>query len=77
MNGCCKTENTFYKLNDSHESATAIIVNDFHPTVAFVPYQDFQEIFSASSLAYLFNHSNDPPQKKNAPVYLLNCNFRI
>ena len=77
MSGCCRTENAFYKLNDSHETATAIIVHSIHPESNGLTYQEFQEIFFTSSTAYLFDHTNDPPENKRVPVYLLNCNFRI
>ena len=77
MTGCCRTENAFYKLNDSHETATAIIVHSIHPEPAVLAYQEFQEIFASSTTAYLFDHTNDPPHRKHLPVYLLNCNFRI
>jgi len=77
MSGCCRTENAFYKLNDSHETATAIILHSIHPESNGLTYQEFKEIFFTSSTAYLFDHTNDPPESKRVPVYLLNCNFRI
>ena len=75
MAGCCRTEDAFYKLNDSHETTTAIIIHSIHPEITVVPYQAFQQIFSTSSLAYLLDHNNDPPENKPIAVYLLNCNF--
>ena len=77
MAGCCRTENAFYKLNDSHETATAIIVHSIQPELFVLQYQEFQQIYSASSAAYFFDHTNDPPGNEQVPVYLLNCNFRI
>ncbi len=78
MAGCCKTEKAFYKLSDSHENAaTALVVNNSHLVVAVINDNCFQKTFSTSSITYLSDHSNDPPEKKQLPVYLMNCNFRI
>ena len=77
MAGCCRTEDAFYKLNDSHtNAATAIVVNNI-PVVAVFHYQELIQNIFTSSLHYISDHTNDPPEKNHLQVYLLNCNFRI
>jgi hypothetical protein len=78
MAGCCRTENSFYKLTDSHENVSTASISNNLPNVDYIIHESAN--IAAHKLALLINisdHVIDPPDKNHSSVYLLNCNFRI
>lgn len=77
MPGCCKTKTQLLKVKDQHvgSQALSLNVNLFH---AIIPANLIVDLspYSFKSEYSAFN-SNAPPDWPKAPVYILNCNYRI
>lgn len=74
--GCCHDEFKFYKINDSHKTAS----NDISFTAPEFAVINEYNIFNwqmpqSSALAIVNNHS--PPDYTKPDVCIMNCVFRI
>ncbi|MDB5023552.1 MAG: hypothetical protein JWP78_1307 [Mucilaginibacter sp.] len=75
--GCCKTKTQLLKVKDQHfgSQAFSLSANSFHIIIPGYLIGDFS--------AYRFNaeytvfNSHAPPDRSHAPVYILNCTYRI
>jgi len=73
---CCKTTKQSFKVKDQHAGSKTLDLQ----TKAFVALQqavtEFQPIAGCgqSTAAY---KANAPPERKQIPVYILNCTYRI
>jgi hypothetical protein len=77
MPGCCKTKTQLLKVKDQHvgSQALSLNVNLFHAIIPAYSTLDFS-VYSFKSEYFAFN-SHAPPDWPQAPVYILNCTYRI
>ena len=73
---CCKNERETFKVKDSHFSSVSFSLD--HPVPAIVPAFIFNDERLISLLhAKIVYKSNAPPGSPAAPIYTLNCTYRI
>ncbi|MFA6086330.1 hypothetical protein [Mucilaginibacter sp.] len=77
MPGCCKTKTQLFKVKDQHVGSQALSLNAglFHAIIPACSIFDFS-VYSFKPDYTAFN-SHAPPDWPQAPVYILNCTYRI
>ncbi len=74
---CCKNEKKNFKIKDTHVSAISIAFIPVSPAIlpVFENWNQFTILRERpSTIAY---QSHAPPGNPDAPIYTLNCNYRI
>lgn len=74
--GCCKTEHTFLKINDSHASADVVACPPLYFTTAYIN-NGFLYAAPLFTAVYSVHDSNAPPISQPVPYYKLHCLYRI
>ncbi|MDO3641477.1 hypothetical protein [Mucilaginibacter sp. L3T2-6] len=75
--GCCKTKTLSFKVKDQHVGSQALSLNAnvFHAIIPVYIIADFSGYrFKPEYVAF---NSHAPPDHAKAPVYILNCIYRI
>ena len=78
MKGCCKYEESFYKVKDNHE--TSIYTALSLPVKILPDYLlaiNTDVAINTSKGDYLYYPNSPPPLLNKPTLFLLNCNFRI
>ena len=74
--GCCKTTYHFYKVKDSHVTASSYTAAlTYFTDLAIPPY--FQTELFASINTGKINGNHAPPLISSPPIYILHCAYRI
>ncbi len=76
--GCCLYDQSFYKVNDTHQSGVTNLAPNPFVLVLISLYADFICSKNYANQEALIQCSNGPPNTHlDTPLFLLNSNFRI
>lgn len=75
--GCCKTKHHFFKVKDNHIAAGDISNPAKHFTGLHTFTPSVEVIVFANQQSFVANSSHAPPLQNGAPIYILNCVYRI
>ena len=76
--GCCRYDESFYKMNDSHQSeSVAITPTPFSVVCEVISHHAICNITFTNSDTKVHCCNGSPPLSTSTEIYLLNCNFRI
>ncbi len=77
MPKCCKTKKQYFKVKDQHIGASVLNLNSklFH--VINTPYLISRVNLNIPNHQIISFYRHAPPDWLKAPVYMLNCSFKI
>jgi hypothetical protein len=76
--GCCKTRVQFHKVTDNHGAASSVSLNEKTDLFAVIPSLPETEtspaVASAETIGY---RPNAPPPRRQVPIYIFDCIYRL
>ena len=77
MPGCCKTKKQYLKVKDQHFGSDAFNFNARLFSLVSIIYPTFNINNVGFKPTYTVFNNHAPPGWPQAPVYILNCTYRI